>query len=210
MAGFVLRASEPDAALADAFNTLHTGTVAAVTNLVYHVFSPVPAIAITAAVTALIWALRKDVRAAAAFAGVVALTWIPSDIVKIVVHRPRPDVYLLTHAYTPLQVDASYPSGHTVFVTAFVIALILVTRHTRWSRLVCVLGVLLIAGVAMSLLIDAVHYPTDVIASILWALAVAPAARLIWVDLLMRRIPILRPNSYLTVRPGTDRTRNES
>ncbi|MEN0102741.1 MAG: hypothetical protein AAGC90_07430, partial [Curtobacterium sp.] len=41
--------------------------------------------------------------------------------------------------------------------------------------------------------IDAVHYPTDALASVAWALAVAPAARLVWVDWLMPRIPYLRP-----------------
>lgn len=35
--------------------------------------------------------------------------------------------------------------------------------------------------------VDAVHYPSDIAASVAWALAVAPAARLVWVDSVMPR-----------------------
>lgn len=191
--GFVLRATEPDAHLAQALNQLHVGGLALLTNTVYHVFSPAEAIIITVIVTGIIWWRQRDIRPAAAFAGLVAVTWIPSDIVKIIVHRPRPDVHLLAHAYTPYQVDASYPSGHTVFVTALVIGLVYVLRRTRWERLTIVLGTILVIIVLVSLTIDAVHYPTDVLASVVWALGVAPAARVVWVDWIMARIPFLRP-----------------
>jgi len=44
-----------------------------------------------------------------------------------------------------------------------------------------------------------VHYPTDAAASILWALAVTPAARVVWVDWAMPRIPFLRPRDGASV-----------
>jgi undecaprenyl-diphosphatase len=193
--GFALRSHAIDLALAQALNTLHTGVVGTVTTLVYRGLEPVSAIAITIVTTGLIWLSTRQYRVAVAFAGMVAITWIPSDIVKILVSRPRPEAALLTHPFVPAQVDASYPSGHTVFITAFVIALLFVLRGTRWMPVGVVLGVIAVLGVATAVTIDAVHYPTDTVASIVWAVTVAPGARVVWVDWIMPRVPGLRPRS---------------
>lgn len=190
--GFALRSHAIDLAWAQALNTLHAGVVGTLSNLVYQGLEPVAAIALTILATGLIWLSTRQLRVAAAFAGMVALTWIPSDIVKIVVARPRPEAALLTHPFSPAQVDASYPSGHTVFITAFVIALLFVLRGTRWMPVGVVLGVLAVSGVATAVAIDAVHYPSDVVASIVWAVTVAPGARVVWVDWIMPRVPGLR------------------
>lgn len=198
--GFVLTSHPIDLALSKALNMSHAGSMARLTNVVYQLFSPIPAILITVVATGVIWALSRQLRVAAAFAGVVAATWIPSDLIKLAVHRPRPDIHLMTHPFYPVQVDPSHPSGHTAFVTAFVVAVIFVLRGTRWLPLGAVLGAILVIVVAVSLSIDAVHYPTDVLASILWSLAVAPAARLIWADWLMPRIPLLREPAPPTLR----------
>jgi membrane-associated phospholipid phosphatase len=187
--GFVL--GDVDFGLAHALNALHTGALGAFTNAVYHVISPGPAIGITIVITGVIWFVRHDIRPAAAFAGTVAITWVPSDLAKELVQRPRPDTALLPHPFAT-QPDPSYPSGHTVFIVAIVIALTWVLRDTRWHRLAVVLGTVVVVVVVLSLTIDAVHYPTDTVASVLWALAVAPAARLVWADWAMPRIPVLR------------------
>ncbi|MDY1003942.1 phosphatase PAP2 family protein [Curtobacterium sp. CFBP9011] len=187
--GFVL--GDVDFGLAHALNSLHTGALGAVTTAVYHVISPAPAIGITVVVTGVLWAVHRDIRPAAAFAGTVAITWVPSDLVKELVQRPRPDTALLPHPFAT-QPDPSYPSGHTVFIVAIVIALTWVLRDTRWHTLAVTLGTVVVVVVVLSLTIDAVHYPTDTVASVVWALAVAPAARLVWVDWAMPRIPVLR------------------
>ncbi|WIE75883.1 phosphatase PAP2 family protein [Curtobacterium sp. MCSS17_007] len=181
-----------DIGLAKAFNTLHVGVVGAVATAVYHVISPVPAIAITFVVAGVIWWRARDVRPALAFGMTIAITWLPSAVVKEIVHRARPDVALLPHPF-PVQPDPGYPSGHTVYITAFVIALVWVVRETRWHRTARAAGVVAIVVVFLAVSVDAVHYPTDAAASILWALAVAPAARVVWVDWIMHRIPFLRP-----------------
>ncbi|MDQ2756782.1 MAG: phosphatase PAP2 family protein [Actinomycetota bacterium] len=191
--GFALRADPTiDSGTTETLNALHAGPIGNVTTFVYRLFSPVPAVILTVILAAGIWAASGRLRLAAAFAGVVAATWIPSDIIKLMVHRPRPDPHLMAHPYTPLQVDPSYPSGHMVFVTVLVIALIYVLHGSRWSRLAVSGGALLIIGVAASLTIDAVHYPTDVAASIIWSFALAPAARLICVDWVLPHLPFLR------------------
>jgi hypothetical protein len=67
-------------------------------------------------------------------------------------------------------------------------------------------GTIPILVIAVSLAIDAVHYPTDIAASIVWSLALAPASRLVWVDWVMPRIPFLALPDYTTetTRAGED------
>lgn len=191
--GLVLRAHHVDLALARALNELHTGAIGAAASFAYKALGPVPAIAITVVVTGVIWAVTRRLPVAAAFAGVVAFAWLSSALVKLVVHRPRPDVHLLAHPFSPVQVDPSYPSGHTVFVTTFVVALLFLLRGTRWMPVGIAAGVLAILGIAFAVSIDAVHYPTDAMASIFWAVTVTPGVRVVWVDWIMPRIPFLRP-----------------
>ncbi|MEA5155951.1 phosphatase PAP2 family protein [Raineyella sp.] len=194
--GFLLKRHPVDLPLSKALNGLHTGAFGAVTSAVYHIFSPVPAIIVTVVICALIWLVGKSLRTAVAFGGLVAVTWLPSAVVKAIVHRPRPDVALLSHPFTPVQTDPSFPSGHTVFIVAFVIGVAYLLRGSRWSGLWTVVGTLLVIVVALSIMIDAMHYPTDVLASIVWSLSVAPAVRVVGVDMIMPRIPFLAP-------PGT-------
>ncbi len=96
---------------------------------------------------------------------------------KLIVHRPRPESALLSHPYTPALTDASYPSRHTVFVATLAIAVVLVLRGTRWQATATTIGAIVVAVVALALVTYGVHFPSDVIASIVWALAVAPAVR---------------------------------
>ena len=187
--GIALRPGQ-DLGLARALNGLHTGAVGVVTSATYNVFEPVPSVVLTVALAAEIWIVR-DLRTGAAFAGVVALTWIPSEMIKLIVHRGRPDVHVMPYPFLPVQTDPSFPSGHTAFIVALVVALAFVVQGTRWHPIVVVVGTLLIVLVVLALAVDAVHYPTDIAASVAWSLAVAPAARLVWVDWVMPRVPVL-------------------
>lgn len=190
--GVALQASSVDLGVVQAMNTLHTGAVGAVATAVYRVFSPVEAVALTALATVVIAVLRRDVRPAAAFAVVIAVTWLPSAVVKLVVDRPRPEASLLAHPFAPAQLDGSYPSGHTVFVTAAAIAVVWLLRDTRAARATVVAAPLAVLVVACALLVDGVHFPTDVLASIVWALGVAPLVRLVWVRWVAPRVAVLR------------------
>ena len=185
--GSVVRAFPADTALSAALNVLHVGLLGMVCSAVYTVFEPVPAIALTIVLTGMVWARTKRLRVAAAFAGVVALTWIPSAVLKIVVGRPRPDGTVLSHPFVPAQPDASFPSGHVVFVTALLLAALMLIPDHRRRRSAAMLGSLGVGAVATALCIDGVHWPADVVASVLWAVALAPAARLLWVEVILRR-----------------------
>ncbi len=189
VAGIALRPGQ-DLGLARALNGLHTGALGAVTSATYKVFEPLPSVVYTVVLAVVIWVV-KDLRTGAAFAGVVALTWIPTEVIKVVVHRGRPDVHVMPHPYLPVQTDASFPSGHTAFIVALVVALVFVLRGTRWQPVVVGVGTVVIVAVAVALAVDAVHFPTDIAASVVWSLSVAPAARLVWVDWVMPRVPFL-------------------
>jgi undecaprenyl-diphosphatase len=190
--GLVLRAHHLDQALSHALNELHTGAIGMATTFAYKGIGPLPAIVLTVIVTGVIWLVTRKIPVAAAFAGVVAVTWLSSDVVKILVHRVRPDGHLLTYPFTPAQLDASYPSGHVVFVTTFVVALAFVLRDTPWMSVWIAAGSLAIVGIALAVSIDAVHYPTDAAGSVLWGLTVTPGVRVVLVDGVMPRVPFLR------------------
>ena len=161
-------------------NQLHTGALGSLTTLVYTVFSPLPAIVATAVAAALIWLVSRRLAVALTFAIVVAVTWLPSALVKAIVQRPRPDAHLLPHPFASPPQDASYPSGHEVFVATVAVVAFLMVRRGLARAIIGVVGVLAIIAVGFSLVIDGVHYPTDVAASVLWALTVAPAIMLLW------------------------------
>ncbi|GAA1902526.1 phosphatase PAP2 family protein [Lapillicoccus jejuensis] len=193
--GFLLRWQPLDGGLSRRLNGARTGVVGSLSTTVYHLFSPAPAIALTVLATALVWWWSHRLRVAAAFAGTVAVTWIPSDVLKLVVDRPRPDVHLLPHPFLPSPADPSFPSGHTVFVTAFVLAVLLVVRGTALHHPIAIAGSIIVVIVALSLSVDAVHYPTDVLASVAWSVGVAPAARWVWVDVVLGRFAGRRTGS---------------
>lgn len=105
------------------------------------------------------------------FGASVALTWIPVVFVKMLVQKPRPEAALLAHPIVIPTNDYSFPSGHVAFVTALLLMLALVIR-ARWAFALLPVGVV---GIALVVLTQGVHYPTDVLASIMWVATVGPA-----------------------------------
>lgn len=186
--GFVIRGTAFDLAVVQFLNGFHHGLIAAVTDGIYNYFEPAPAIIGTVLLTAVILVVSRNLRIASTFAVVIAATWLSLAVVKLLVHRVRPDVSLLNFPFSPAQVDASYPSGHTTFITALVATLLLAVSvgYRRW--LVGVLGGFAVAGVGIAVVIDGLHYPSDVIGSIVWAVTVAPLVRMLWVSLVIQPI----------------------
>ncbi len=177
-----------DLQVSKALNAGHTGALGALTSGIYTVFSPAPAIVITVLVVAVILLVSRKLGLAITVGAVIAVTWVPSAVVKVLVHRVRPDAALLPHPFSPQPSDASFPSGHMVFVTALVVTLILLTRGHRLRPLVVVLGIALVLIVAFALVIDGVHYPSDVLASILWSIGLAPLVLELWNRIVLRRV----------------------
>ncbi|MCU1528148.1 MAG: hypothetical protein JWP75_1911, partial [Frondihabitans sp.] len=161
-------------------NKLHDGFLGKLGADVYKVFSPVEAVVITVVIVLAIWAVTRNLRLAGTFAVTVAVTWLSSDIVKLLVHRARPDRNAFSNHLAERPLDPSYPSGHMVFVATLALAFFFLARGKSYRPVVGVVGILVTVIVAFSLVSDGVHYPTDVLASIVWSIGVAPLVLGLW------------------------------
>jgi len=98
---------------------------------------------------------------------------------KWAIDRERPDLF---PSLIPLPADASFPSAHTLQITAFVVAWLFWTGG--WQRVgQAVAGVVLVMATGFSRLYLQVHFPSDVLFGILGGL--------LWVWFL-HRLPVWR------------------
>ncbi|KRF47742.1 hypothetical protein ASH01_21290 [Terrabacter sp. Soil811] len=115
----------------------------------------------------LVW--TRD-RFAAVTVGVLTVVgWLSVEVGKVLVHRPRPPAAAV-HALVAETAADSYPSGHTAFAAATVFAVVAALVLTgRSTRVAWVVGLPIVAVVALSRLYLGVHYLTDVVASVVFA-----------------------------------------
>lgn len=88
-------------------------------------------------------------------------------IMKLVFHRSRPELW----SRLVQESGAGFPSGHSMYSMAFVIALTLLLWRTPYRLPALALGLIFTLGVGLSRLYLGVHYPTDVLAGWLSGLA---------------------------------------
>ncbi len=127
----------------------------------------------------------------------IAATGIAADIIKPLVGRFRPD-FVAGHVFAPLAFGGygnySFPSGHAT--TMATVALIAAFVPGRWTLPVVVAAAL----VAISRVVIAVHFPSDVVGGTLLGLAVG--------TLMLRRSAnlrmafVVRPNGRIDRRFG--------
>lgn len=96
-----------------------------------------------------------------------------SYLTKIIVERPRPEIF---SAPVPLPTDWSFPSAHTMQVTAFLLALLFLSKD-KISIAAATGATLIILTVGTSRLYLQVHFPTDVIFGFIAAIGCVMAAR---------------------------------
>jgi undecaprenyl-diphosphatase len=121
---------------------------------------PLAAVGIVVLVVLLV---RRRWRDVLFFAAAVGVVWAVNPLLKEFVGRSRPDLW-------PLPADVSeysFPSGHAANAAALVGALALLVRRLP----VVLLGAALLLVVGWSQLALGRHYPTDVLAGWVWALA---------------------------------------
>jgi membrane-associated phospholipid phosphatase len=177
-----------DQSVSQGMNELHTGVLGGLATGIYSVLGPVPAVVITAVIAAVILAATRRIRIAITFAIVVAVTWLPSAAMKLLIHRARPDVTTLAHPFAHQPVDASFPSGHTVFVVAVVVAFALLARPGAWRSFAFIAGTIFCILVGLALVVDGVHYATDVFASVLWSVTVGPLVFALCARFVLQRV----------------------
>jgi membrane-associated phospholipid phosphatase len=104
--------------------------------------------------------LRRGKRAPAALL-LFALggAWLLSHVSKMLVARPRPDLY---SALIEMPVDPSFPSAHSMQITAFALAFVLAPGYRPgWTIIAAAAAI--IAVVALSRPYLQVHFPSDVL-----------------------------------------------
>ncbi|CAL8973790.1 hypothetical protein CELL_01620 [Cellulomonas sp. T2.31MG-18] len=118
-------------------------------------------------VLCVVGARRMGVRRAVVLLGIAGATLAGGVVLKVLVHRPRPDIALLASP-PPVDTSFSYPSGHTTVATVLVVTALalLGRRQRRWAVPV---GLVLVAVVAVSRVYLGLHYPLDVVAAAVYA-----------------------------------------
>ena len=119
---------------------------------------------------------REALGVAVSLAGAMLI----SDLVKLLVSRPRPPVEHLQAVS-----GSSFPSGHATQASAFWFSLVLASRAAgappMVTRVAAALALLIVLAVAASRVYLGVHYPSDVVAGILlgtgWAVYVSRCVR---------------------------------
>jgi membrane-associated phospholipid phosphatase len=91
-----------------------------------------------------------------------------SPTVKLLLHRSRPSLWELTY---PSPSDYAFPSGHAMSSMTLVVALVVLSWKSRWRWLVVIAGGLFAITIAWTRLYLGVHFPSDVLAG--WMLAIA-------------------------------------
>jgi membrane-associated phospholipid phosphatase len=158
---------------------LHTAPIDALALGIDWLFAPPIAAAIVVVVAVLIYIATRRVGTALEFAVIVTGSWLGSEVIKLLVQRPRPDASLLAH---PLITESSYgfPSGHTAFAASLAIGLIVLTRGRRWRPVVIAVSAIGALLVACSRVYMGVHYLSDVIASLVYSTIAVSLLAMLW------------------------------
>lgn len=149
-------------------NDLHTPLWDGIAVLVSHVFAPTLAVVVGVVYAAAVAWRCRSVAVGVGAAAAVALAWISSYAVKILVHRPRPDFALIPHHIVPMETDASFPSGHTTFITCLAVVTVLLLWRRRWRTTTIIVGAVLVVVVAFSRMYVGVHDANDVAAAVVY------------------------------------------
>lgn len=143
-------------------------------------FSPriAPIVLLIAAVATLV--ISRSIRTATHVVVLTVFSWGGSSLIKVVVHRPRPDIASLAHILVAHPGGFSFPSGHTAFASGLAVALMLVSREWRVRRVLApvVIAVALFTGLSRVYL--GVHYPTDVVSSWVYSTAAVLTLNRMW------------------------------
>ena len=142
-------------------------------------FSPPIAIVIGLVTAAIIFVVTRRWLTVVHFAVLVLGTWLSSEVIKLIVHRPRPHGHV-ADTLVPNPDPDSYPSGHVCFAVGLGFAILILVMDSRARTIVAVLAILLAAVTSFSRIYLAIHYPTDIVASLVFAAAAFVAVEALW------------------------------
>jgi len=149
----------------------HDGFLNAVALTLNTLFGPLGGAVLLAMACLYLLLVRRAPVNAIAFGTVSAVGWLSCQIFKVIVGRHRPDQALLANPLAPESASDSFPSGHVCLAVALAFAIHYLARQTSWQKPAMGFGIAMVAVVALSRLYIGVHYPTDVLASVIAASA---------------------------------------
>ncbi|MEO7121968.1 MAG: phosphatase PAP2 family protein [Lacisediminihabitans sp.] len=166
----------------------HTASLSAIALGIAWLFSPPIAAAITVLVGIAVLAVTRSPTRLLTFWAMVGVSYLGSEVVKQIVRRVRPDSSGFANPLAN-EHSFSFPSGHTSFAAALAIAIIFLARDHYVRRIVavCLVSVAVLI-VAWSRVYLGVHYPTDVVAAIIYAAASSVLVLLLWLGVVMPRL----------------------
>lgn len=161
-----LRLEGADESFNDTLAQHRTGALTTIAE-VGSVVGGAPLLPILVGIIALVCAYFRHWLIAAFAVFVLAVESATYRVTSIAVPRERPSVHRLEH----LEVDASYPSGHTAASVAVYagLVLLLTTRFTSSLKkaLAWTVAILLVTFVALSRMYEGMHHPLDVAGGVL-------------------------------------------
>lgn len=185
----------PELGLDIALSHGRNGALIGLSQFINYGIGPPAAIALLLGICSwLLWGRGAPMQALA-FGSVVAVGWLSSTLGKALVSRSRPPADAVSALVPETRLD-SFPSGHTAFAAALMLAAVIILARTKHQKLLgTVAGALFVALVGFSRLYLGVHYLSDVTGSVLISAAAILAWLPVWNNLIAPRLagaPIIR------------------
>jgi membrane-associated phospholipid phosphatase len=158
----------------------HLPALDAIALAIEWVLSPTLGLVIVVLVSVGVYLKTRDRMVTLTFALMVGGGWLSSELIKILAHRARPDFRMLAHPLSTEANFASFPSGHTCLATVLAVGFVLLLRGHAAQRCAVLIGTLGVLIVASSRIYVGAHYPTDVIAAIVYTTAAMLAFLAAW------------------------------
>ncbi len=163
----------------------HTASLSAIALGIAWLFSPPIATSISVLVGLAVFLQTRSPARTLTFWLMVGISFLGNDLIKLVVRRVRPDSSGFANPLAN-EHSFSFPSGHTSFAAALGIAIIFLARDHYVRRVIAIAAVsVAVVTVAWSRVYLGVHYPTDVVAAIVYALASSALILALWLGLVL-------------------------
>lgn len=160
-----------DTAILHAINTQSTAWLDYGMPVIAHAGDIITVLALSLVLCGVLYRMRKLPAIATVIVAVGGAVALNAGL-KVLFQRDRPELWdLFVYEST-----FSFPSGHALITSAFVVTVICILWHTKWRYWALAIGSIYGFLVGFSRLYLGVHYPTDVLAGwcvgIAWALIV--------------------------------------